>query len=72
MNNNLIPQVKMVQELHKLSDRQFSIRLGISPSGFSRIQRGIKPPGMKFLTALMNEFPELKLAVYQYLDKKES
>lgn len=71
MDNNLIIQVKGVQSIHGLSDRQFSLRLNISPSGYSRIQRGIKPPGMKFLTALMNEFPELKLAVYQYLDKKE-
>ena len=66
-NGNLIEAIKEVQGLNHLSDRQFAIRLKIDPSTWSLIKRGKASVGMKFLNALLREFPELKLTVYKYI-----
>ena len=63
----LIATVSHLQALNKLSDRQFALRLKIDPGQWSRIKRELCPPGMKFLNALIREFPEAKLAVYQFI-----
>lgn len=65
--HTLVEQAMRLQEMHKLSDRQFARRLGVDPSSWSRVKRGLRPPGMKILRALVKEFPGLELAAYQYI-----
>lgn len=65
--NDLISKVKTLQGINKLSDRQLALRLGVDHSLWSRVKRELKPPGMKLLSALIREFPELRLSVYEFL-----
>lgn len=67
MADNLITQTIQLQNLYKLSDGQFAERLKISPSLWSRIKSGTRSPGMKFLNALVKEFPEMELTVYEWI-----
>lgn len=67
-NNDLINQTSHLQEIHNLTDGQFSERLKISASLWSRIKSGTRSPGMKFLNALVREFPEMKLIVYEWIE----
>ena len=70
MNNGLIEKVVKIQAENKLSDRQFSEKLGVDPANWSRVKRRIKEPGMKLLTALSREFPQLQLPVFEFMATK--
>jgi len=67
MGEKLIEQAMKLQAMYQLSDRAFAKRLQVDPSLWSRVKRGIRPPGMKILTAFVREFPDLSLSVYEYI-----
>jgi transcriptional regulator with XRE-family HTH domain len=56
--------------MYKLSDDQFSEKLGVDPGTWSKIKRGQREPGAKFLAALVQAFPETKLEVMSYLENR--
>jgi transcriptional regulator with XRE-family HTH domain len=67
---NLIEAVRQEQANHNLNDTQLSKQLQIDLSTWSRIKRGICPPGAKFLRAVTTRFPHLSNHVIEYLADK--
>ena len=63
----LLAAILRVQEMYRLSDRQFSQSVHIDPGTWSRIKSKQRNPGTKFLRALTSSYPELKLEVMKYL-----
>lgn len=70
MNNGLIDKLIKIQTDNNLSDRQLSKMLGVDPANWSRVKRKQKAPGMKLLTALIREFPQLQLPVFEFMATK--
>lgn len=70
--NQVIEMANKLQDINHLSDRKFAKRLGIDATGYSRIKRSLARPGMKFLNALVREFPETSLVVYEAITKGRS
>jgi len=71
MTTELIEAIKKIQELKGLSGQAFSKSLGVDPSTWSKIKSGKAPPGVKFLRAVSRACPELRLAVYKYMNAQE-
>jgi len=46
---------------------QLAESLGVHFSTWSKIKHGHRPPGGKFLKALARTYPELRLAVFEYM-----
>ena len=67
----LIDDIKEIQVKYNLSDQKFAKKLGVDPTNFSRIKRGLRNPGRQFLSALSQNFPELDLKIMQYMKGKE-
>ena len=63
----LIQQVENLQKLKGLSDMEFSRRAGIHFTSWSRIKNGHREPSARVLGAIARAFPELSLAVYEYI-----
>jgi len=68
----LIEEINKMQKLKGLSGRQFSKAIGKDPSLWSKIKNGKALPGGKFLRAVASKFPELRLAVYDYMASSDS
>lgn len=66
----LINNIKEVQFKYGLSDRQFSLKLKISPGLWCKVKKGKNPPGAKFLGALSENFPELDYIVLRYMKSR--
>jgi transcriptional regulator with XRE-family HTH domain len=49
-----------------ISGRQFAVTIGIDPGHWSRIRRGVVPPGGRFLKAVAAGYPDLAPAVASY------
>ena len=64
---NLIEAIRAEQAERELSDTDLAKLLGIDLSTWSRIKRGQRPPGGKFLKAVMSNLPELALQVIDYM-----
>jgi len=64
---NLIGAIKKAQESRNLSDTKFAGLLGVDLSTWSRIKRELRPPGRKFLTAVMVNLPELSIDVMYFM-----
>jgi len=64
---NLIEAIKKEQAGRKLNDTQLARLLEIDLSTWSRIKSGERPPGGKFLKAVMTHLPELALVVIDYM-----
>lgn len=69
----LLERLDHIQKAAGLTDRQFSIRLGISRANWSLIRkagrgepkgRGI---GLKVLAAVLREYPDMKPYVIEYI-----
>lgn len=69
-DNGLVEKAIKIQSENKLSDRQFSARLGVDPANWCRVKNRQKEPGMKLLTALIREFPQLQLPVFEFMATK--
>lgn len=67
----LIEAIKQMQELKGLSDQKFSKEIGLDPSWWSRIKNGKAHPGSKFLRAISRVYPELRLAVHDYMKSED-
>ena len=67
----LLESIRKVQELNNLSDRQLALRLKVDPGTISLLKRRKTKPQVKVLKALVREFPEIKLDVYEYLSEGE-
>ncbi len=67
MEMNLIEAIQKEQVERKLNDTQLAKLLGIDISTWSRIRRGERPPGGKFLRAVMSNMPQLALPVLDYM-----
>ena len=65
--NPLIESINKIQQIHQISDRQLAIRLKVDEGTISRVKRELVKPGGKVLSALIREFPEMQLAVMQYM-----
>jgi transcriptional regulator with XRE-family HTH domain len=63
----LIESIKKVLEINRLSDRQFALNIGIDPGNWTRIQQGKTKPSTDFFQKLVDRYPELKLAVSEYI-----
>jgi len=69
---DLIEAIKKEQGERGLNDTKLSALLGIDLSTWSRIKRGVRPPGGKFLTAVMRNLPEIGLVVIDYMRHDDS
>lgn len=58
--NKLIEATKVKQKASGLSDKRFASSLGIDRSTWSYLKSGKRNPGMKFLAAIAQNFPDLK------------
>ena len=67
MNNSLIAAITKEQNKRNLNDSQLAELLDIDLSTWSRIKRGERPPGGKFLKSIMQKLPELALVVIDYM-----
>ena len=67
MSNNLIDDIQKMQDLKGLSDTQLARQMEIDLSTWSKIKNGKASPGGKFLRHLARAFPELRLAVHEYM-----
>jgi len=63
----LVKGMSACQAKQHLSDAKFSKQLGINPSLWSTIKRGKREPGVKVLKGIARAYPELHLAILQYL-----
>lgn len=63
----LIEEIKKAQSLRGLSDTQMAKEMRVDLSTLSKIKNGKASPGGKFLRALASTYPELRLAVYNYM-----
>ena len=70
-SNTLIKVIKESQTNRQLNDRQFAFYLGIDPGEWSKVSRGIRPPGLKTLKAFMNKLPEVQLTVAKYMAEEK-
>jgi len=61
--NNLIEAIKHKQKESDLTDNGLASILGIDRSTWSYIKSGKRNPGLKFLSAVANTFPELRTLV---------
>lgn len=61
--NNLIEVIRQKQKQQGLTDEALSKLLGIDRSTWSYIKSGKRNPGLKFFTAVANQFPELKTLI---------
>ena len=52
---------------HSLSGNQFSKRINMNPATWSRIRRGLCPPGGHFLLAVAATFPDLRQTIADYV-----
>lgn len=64
---NLVEAIKREQIDRQFNDTQLAKLLEIDLSTWSRIKRGERPPGGKFLKAVMTHLPELALVVIDYM-----
>lgn len=62
----LIDAIKREQADRKLNDAELSRLLGFRQSVWSRIKRGERKPGLKFLTAIRKSLPNLKPLIWEY------
>ena len=67
MLSKLVEEIKKLQQLKGLSDQKFSKAIGMDPGLWSKIKRGLVPPGGKFLMSLASTYPELQLAVHEHM-----
>jgi len=65
----LLTAVENIIKKHNLSDRQFCLSIGIDPSFMCHLRKGLKP-GTKFLSGLMNKYPESYDAVIKFMQQK--
>jgi len=63
----LIDAIKKEQAERGLSDAGLSRLLGVDASLWSRVKRGERPPGAKFLRGVMAHLPELTFDVMNYM-----
>jgi transcriptional regulator with XRE-family HTH domain len=63
----LIEAIKQEQKERMINDSQLARLLGVDLSTWSRIRRGQRRPGGKFLRAVMKNLPEVSMAVIDYL-----
>jgi len=67
----LLQKIFELQEKHGLNDRQFALELGIDPATWHRIKTlEINPPTTTFLSKMMAKFPEMSVAIMQFLHEK--
>jgi len=71
ITDNLIEQIKAKQIELGLSESEFAKKLGISRALWFLIKKGERQPGFKFIQAIIKKFPDLQLAVYQYLARTQ-
>jgi transcriptional regulator with XRE-family HTH domain len=69
---SLIEAITKEQTERGLSDTKLARLLGIDLSTWSRIKRGQRPPGGKFLKAVMTNLPAVSMAVLDYMRNKKA
>lgn len=67
MVEELVEEIKKLQELRGLSDSRFAGSIGVDHSLWSKIKNGKALPGGKFLRGVMRTYPELIIAVNDYM-----
>lgn len=68
----IVKAVKAKQRKEGLDDTALAGRLGIDLSTWSRIKRGERQPGVKFLNGVMNRYPELSPLVSAYIANRNN
>ena len=68
--NQLLEAIGKIREMYKLNDDQFAERIGLDAGTWSKVKRGQREPGAKFLSSLIQAFPEAKLEVMTYLENR--
>lgn len=63
----LIQQVKNLQKIKGISDMEFSRVAGIHFTSWSRIKNGHRTPSARVLGAIARAYPELQLAIFEYM-----
>lgn len=61
--DNLVDAIKQKQGQQKISDKKLASLLGIHRTTWAYIKSGRRNPGIKFLSAVANTFPELRTLV---------
>ncbi len=70
--DKLINALKQTQAEQKMTDTAFAKRLGITRPMWHYIQSGKRKPGLKVFTAVIREFPELQLLVFQLMSEDKA
>lgn len=70
--NELVEEIKKLQKIRRLSDTQLGREIGFDPSLLSKIKNGHRLPSIKFLKALAGTYPEIRLAVYDYMSSGDN
>lgn len=64
----ILDRIKAAQRQHEWSDGEFSRRLGVSQSVWSRIQNGQRPlENWRFMSAVGRVLPELRWHIAEFL-----
>jgi transcriptional regulator with XRE-family HTH domain len=63
----LIEEIKKLQKLKGLNDKEFSLAIGIDAGHWSKIKRGLSTPGARFINGIARTYPELELAIHDYI-----
>lgn len=63
----LIQELTKKQDEGKITDSAFARKLSISRQMWHYIRQGERQPGLKFLKAIIREYPEFQLLVFQIM-----
>lgn len=68
----LLKAIKDLMEIKGLNDSQFALSIGLDPGGWSRKKRGLTKFTKEDLDAIVSNYPELKVPVWQSIGARES
>lgn len=68
--NNLVNEIKNYLAEKGISDGKFTRDMKLDQSTWSYIKSGKHKPGVKFLSAVASNYPELQMTVFQYMAER--
>ena len=67
MTRTLVDTIEQYKQINRISDAEFIKKLGLNPSTWYLIKTGKREPGVKFLKALLNAYPDLLRDVVRFI-----
>ena len=66
----IIKKLQRIRSKGRVSDRAFATQLGVTNAAWSRIQSGKRQIGLKFLSAVVRNYPRLRRIAMKYLTEE--